>query len=250
MLSDVKTRQHIHVVILAETWLKSNNVNRVKMPGYKFVGSHRKCQKGGGVSLLISQNLDFRIRKDLMLDLPSFENLTIELKSHSDNVLVSALYRPPDGKGKSFLKNYRRFLSKFTEKELTNLIIGMDHNMDIMKHEIHQLTNEFIEYKLEKGLLPTITKPTRVTRSTATLIDNIMIGKKYQSNYESQIILSDLSDHFPCLFNIRQSNLFRKKQSTISTRGLNPQKIETIKTKLSQVDWKDKLYGRQASAAF
>ena len=43
LLSDVKTRHHVHVVILAETWLKSNNVKRVKMPGYRFVGSHRKC---------------------------------------------------------------------------------------------------------------------------------------------------------------------------------------------------------------
>ena len=68
LLNDVKKRQNIHVVALAETWLKSNNVNRVKIPGYKFVGSHRKCRKGGGVGFLVSQNLEFRVRKDLTFD--------------------------------------------------------------------------------------------------------------------------------------------------------------------------------------
>ena len=211
LLNDVKKKQHIHVIALAETWLKKNNVNRVKVPGYKFVGSHRKCRKGGGVGFLVSQNLEFRVRKDLTLDLPGFENMTIELKTHSDSIIVSTLYRPPDGKSKTFLKNYKRLLNKFTEKELSNLIIGMDHNLDIMKHEVHPVTNDFIEYNLDKGLLPTITKPTRVTRTTATLIDNIIVGRKYQSNFESQIILSDLSDHFPCILNIKNTNLFRKK---------------------------------------
>ena len=250
LLKDVKRRQNIHVVALAETWLKSNNVNRVKIPGYKFVGSHRKCRKGGGVGFLVSQNLEFRVRKDLTLDLPGFENMTIELKTHSDSVFVSTLYRPPDGKCKVFLKNYKRLLNKFTDKELSNLIIGMDHNMDIMKHEVHPVTNEFIEHNLDKGLLPTITKPTRVTRTTATLIDNIVVGKKYQSNYESQIILSDLSDHFPCMLNIKNTKLFSKKQTTVKTRGLNPSKIEEIKLKLAQIDWDNLLANKPTDKSF
>ena len=250
LLNDVKKRQNIHIVALAETWLKSNNVKRVKIPGYNFVGSHRKCRKGGGVRFLVSQNLEFRVRKDLTLDLPGFENMTIELKTHSDSIFVSSLYRPPDGKGKVFLKNYKRLLNKFTGKELTNLIIGMDHNLDIMKHEIHPVTNDFIEYNLDKGLLPTVTKPTRVTRSTATLIDNIIVGRKYQLNFESQIILSDLSDHFPCMLNIKNTKLFRKKQVTVKTRGLNPSKMEEIKRKLSQVDWEELLANKPTDKSF
>ena len=250
LLSDAKRRQNIHIVALAETWLKSNNVKRVKIPGYNFVGSHRKCRKGGGVGFLVSQNLEFRVRKDLALDLPEFENMTIEIKTHSENIFVSTLYRPPDGKCKVFLKNYKRLLNKFTEKELSNLVIGMDHNLDIMKHDKHTVTNDFIEYNLEKGLLPTITKPTRITRSTATLIDNIMVGRRYHSNFESQIIVSDLSDHFPCILNVKNTNLFKKKQATIQTRGLNPSKIENIKKKLSQVNWNELLADKTTDNSF
>ena len=62
----------------------------------------------------------------------------------------------------------------------------MDHNLDLVKYNIHPLTNDFLELNLEKQLLPTITKPTRVTRSTATLIDNVIVGRKFQTNYESR----------------------------------------------------------------
>ena len=53
------------------------------------------------------------------------------------------------------------------------MIIGLDHNMDFLKSHVHVPTNDFIEEILTTGLLPTISRPTRITKSTATLIDNI-----------------------------------------------------------------------------
>ena len=120
----------------------------------------------------------------------------------------------------------------------------MDHNLDLTKHDIHPMTNDFIDLNLENGLLPTITKPTRITRSTATLIDNIMVGRKFQTKYDSSILISDLSDHFPCLLNMTYSNLFTKKTSTITTRGLNPSKVEEIKQRLHEVDWTQELINK------
>ena len=46
------------------------------------------------------------------------------------------------------------------------------------------------------GLRPLITKPTRVTRTTATLIDNILTND-IDIQYERGIIIDDLSDHLP-----------------------------------------------------
>ena len=250
LIYDIRKRQNVHVIALAETWLKQNNLNRVKFPGYRFVGSHRKRRKGGGVGFLIAQNLEFRVRKDLMMDLPGFENHTIELKTSQESILLSTLYRPPDSNSKTFLKNYRRLLNKFTDVELSKLLICMDHNLDLVKHDIHPLTNDFIELNLEKQLLPTISKPTRVTRNTATLIDNIMIGRKFQTNYESMIAISDISDHFPCIVNIMGTQLFKKKKSVITTRGLNTRKIEQIKTKLNQINWNEELIHKDTSDAF
>ena len=126
----------------------------------------------------------------------------------------------------------------------------MDHNLDLVKYNIHPLTNDFLELNLEKQLLPIITKPTRVTRSTATLIDNVIVGRKFQTNYESKILVSDLSDHFPCLLNIHNTQLFKRKKSTVTTRGLNSIRLEEIRVKLNQIKWTEELDHKNTSEAF
>ena len=58
----------------------------------------------------------------------------------------------------------------------TSIIIGTDHNLDFIKNNVHQVTQDFIAYNLEANLIPVITHPTRIMKSSATLIDNIFIS--------------------------------------------------------------------------
>ena len=52
----------------------------------------------------------------------------------------------------------------------------------------------------EFGMIPTINKPTRVTKHTATVIDNIITNCILNSDFKSAIVKMDLSDHFPIIF--------------------------------------------------
>ena len=52
----------------------------------------------------------------------------------------------------------------------------MNHNLDFLKHQIHSETQCFLEINLAANTLPTITKPTRVTTSSATLIGDTEIN--------------------------------------------------------------------------
>ena len=156
--------------------------------------------------------------------------------------MLCSLYRPPNSNAKEFLKNYQRFLNKFTPKQLQRLIIGLDHNLNLLKHDQHAVTHDFIESNLEKELMPTITKPTRITRSTATLIDNIIIGSTLQTDYDSNIIISDLSDHFPCLLKIGNHHPFKKQPKVLTTRAINPENLLKINTRLSDIDWNMELH--------
>ena len=124
---------------------------------------------------------------------------------------------------------------------MARLIIGLDHNLDLIKHDKHRITNDFIELNLDHQLLPTITKPTGITRSTATLIDNIMIGKDFQTDYEPSILISDISDHLPCLLKIKNPSLFSKSPTRITTRGLNNDKINELNYRLRQINWTEEL---------
>ena len=57
------------------------------------------------------------------------------------------------------------------------VIVGMDHNINLLKHDIHAKMQEFIEINLDLGLIPVITKPTRITHTSVTLIDNLLISE-------------------------------------------------------------------------
>ena len=100
--------------------------------------------------------------------------------------------------------------------------------MDFLKHEKHVHTRDFIETNLDHQLLPTVTKPTRITITSSTLIDNIMIGKKYQGRYSSNIGISDISDHLPLILNIDNMNPYKKVAKSITTRKLDSKKYGII----------------------
>ena len=167
--------------------------------------------------------------------------MTIEVKTHDKNILLCSIYRPPNSNEKEFLKNYTKLLNKFTPQQQARLIIGLDHNLDLIKHTKHKATSEFIELNLEHQLLPTITKPTRITRTTATLLDNIIVGRIFQTNYEPNIVISDLSDHLPCLLKLNDSSIFTKAPTKVTTRGLNHDKVAKLNNILLGINWDEEL---------
>ena len=89
------------------------------------------------------------------------------------------MYRPPNTNISDFLEIFRYQMNKINNTK-RECIIGLDHNLDLLKQSRHPKTREFLECILDQNLLPTITKPTRISKTSATLIDNILLSKKLQ----------------------------------------------------------------------
>ena len=87
-----------------------------------------------------------------------------------------------------------RQLQTTLSDENTNFIMMGDINIDLLKFSTHNKTNEYLDNTFSQGYIPIITKPTRVTQYSATLIDHIYINK--QTNTTSGIIITDIADHF------------------------------------------------------
>ena len=115
------------------------------------------------------------------------------------------MYRPPQSKEKEFLKDYSKLNEIIGQQKDKEIVIGIDHNMDFLKASKHTNTQKFMEYNLEINMLPVISKPTRITDTSATLIDNILISGKLQQAYHSGIIISDLSDHLPTVIKLQNA---------------------------------------------
>ena len=238
------------IIMLNETWLKESDNNRINLPNYKYEGIPRKNKKGGGVGFLIRSDTQYRIRNDLISDVqtPACEQCYIEIKNNTEEVIIRTMYRPPSANISEFIKTFNTQIGKINTKEY-ECIIGLDHNLDLLKQSVHSKTQEFLECILDHNLLPTITKPTRISKTSATLIDNILISKKLQSDYESLIIVDDLSDHLPCLVKLKNFKPTGTK-NFIRKRVLNNKAVKNIKEDLLKIDWNMKMKDKSASDSF
>ena len=238
------------VIILNETWLKDSDTNRIKINNYVFKGKPRENKKGGGVGFLIRTNVIYRQRHDLELNepTPSCEHSCIEIKGNKKNIIISSMYRPPNTNVNDFLTKFKAILDNIKCSGLES-IIGLDHNLDLLKQALHTKTQEFLECILDQNMLPTVTKPTRISKTSATLIDNILISEKLQSNFESAIVLDDMSDHLPCILTLKNSNntqapTFRAK------RKINNDTVNKMVSNLNTVDWIETLSNKTATESF
>jgi molecular chaperone DnaK (HSP70) len=82
-------------------------------------------------------------------------------------------------------------------------IIMGDFNINLLKYDIHNPTNDFINNTLSQGFVPVITKPTRLTHSSATIIDHIYTNC-ITTKSKSGIILNDVADHFGIFYMMNQ----------------------------------------------
>ena len=126
----------------------------------------------------------------------------------------------------------------------------MDHNLDLLKCHLHEPTKPFHYSLFELGLFPTITRPTRITQTTATLIDNIFVSKKLYQTFDSCIILNDISDHLPMLALLKQTKMLNKEPLEFVSRNLNEKKISRINEKLLNVDWVGTLKAHEVNQNF
>ena len=108
---------------------------------------------------------------------------------------------------------------KMVQSELSTKekILGMDHNNDLLKCHIHPPTQEFLNRILNNDLMPTITRPTRITQSSACLIDNISVTKNLHQNFDSLILIVDMSDHLPSLILLKQTKIIDKRPITFES---------------------------------
>ena len=83
------------------------------------------------------------------------------------NIIIGTTYRPPNQNVNEFLASMRNLLTIVTKENKIFYVMG-DFNLDLLHHEQHPLTGEFVDLMFSHLLYPLITKPTRLTSNTAS----------------------------------------------------------------------------------
>ena len=219
------------VLLLSETWLKKHSPAPY-LPGYKLERSDRTHKKGGGVCIFVSEKCRYKRRPDLEAgNNESLESCFIEIETPTSKMIVGSVYRPPNTNPDEFVTKLQALITQ-GKRTTRNIIIGLDHNLDLLKCDQHGATFKFMDMLYDQKLIPTITKPTRITTSSATLIDNIIINLELAVDTTSGILEENISDHLPCYNLIGGFNIKKEKSQMITTRDMRPKRIAALKNKL------------------
>ena len=228
------------VVGISESWLKDHNSQLYGLEGY--IGEHqcRTLKGGGGVSLFIRDNIEYFIREDISIKNNHLESIFIEIDKDnigkSQNAIVGVLYRPPGMDVKIFNEYLDNILSQVKAEKKLLYIMG-DYNIDLLQADKHQASEEFLDIIYSHSLLPNITKPTRVTKNSATLIDNIFSNNLMSSNnILTGILYSDISDHYP-VFHIDYCSGGQHHKQVIRRRDYSQSNIMNFASALSCHNW-------------
>jgi exonuclease III len=103
------------------------------------------------------------------------------IQLHGYKLRIVCVYRSPDGEFDKFLNKLGSVIQKLLMKDKILIICG-DWNIDFL-HEDSNLKG-FTDLLLRYNLVNTVRSPTRILKSTSTLIDVIIINKKYLWNLQ------------------------------------------------------------------
>ena len=130
---------------------------------------------------------------------PNTETLFSEIeRKNLRNIVIGVIYRSPDQDINEFNRFSEDILSKVTKDENKLFYLMGDFNINLLYYDTHTPTADFIDVLNSFSLYPSITKPTRITSKTATLIDNIFTNS--YSKQTAGLILTDISDHLPIFY--------------------------------------------------
>ena len=243
-----------NVIGLTETWAKEENVDQHNIQSYEHYYINRNNRKGGGVSLHIHNSLASIERPDLNTIHECIELVCAEIskeKSGLDkNAVIMVTYRPPNTAVEEYVRMLQDRITKVIKEKKLLYIMG-DMNINLLNASSHLPTNDFINTMYANYLFPLISKPTRITEHSATLIDNIYTNNiaHYNAYCKQGLLITDISDHLP-IFHMVKTKQVTKPTSYITKRLITEERKLSFIQSVSDEDWNQILNCRDAQIAY
>ena len=161
------------IVAITETRLSSNSISNLDIPKYNFFHIDSPTP-AGGAAIYVNKVLKAIPRPDLKIDLPFVESCWVKIDPNNNrkHIMIGCIYKHPPANVEEFTLKFNEFLNKLNPSKYDMYIMG-DMNIDLLKYHSHQQTERYLDMIYSLDLLPVITKPTRITNHTATLIQHI-----------------------------------------------------------------------------
>ena len=187
----------------SETWLNSTVSNaEINITGYKLIRSDRRYKRGGVVCAYIRNNLKAEEVKHLSSSSKhGFQQLWVRIQHIKlKSFLLCVVYRPPDCAINCFKEHMTSSIIEALLYDKTIIIMG-DLNCDLLSDKSD--TRILKELCTTLNLSQIISKPTRITNDSVSLLDVILTITNPQQVINTAGLESTISNHFTVTATIR-----------------------------------------------
>ena len=213
------------IIAITETWITPLNSSPYNnLDNYILVQNPRKNLKGGGVAFYIKNNLQFTVIDELsIMNEKVFESIFVKIELKHDTITCGTIYRSPmtdSNSNQQFISNLSSVISHL--KPNTKCFICGDFNYDLLQAE-NKYTSKFIETMFDHCFYSMINKPTRITSSSATVLDHVWTNI-YSYVIKAKIPLHPISDHLPlikCFEAYQHKNIHNSKIRIFNPENIN-----------------------------
>ena len=193
-------------ICLQETWLSDKHETSIfNLPGYRLIHAGKSCSDCGGLMIYLSNLFSCNV-KHVHNSSSLWEGLFIEVQGGTlESKLISGnIYRPPrhnnnNANIENFLTEITPVISNIAKNSCCNIVVSGDFNIDLLQINDRVKYQKYFDVFVTNSLFPLITLPTRESKHSSTLIDQIFCNLKNFRDLDSPgIFISSLSDHYPC----------------------------------------------------
>lgn len=206
------------ILVLVETWLYTSETPLYNIKGYNAVHSCRDS-RGGGAVIYIRSMIKYR---EINCSIGKKYNWICVNIDNSLN--LSAIYRPPLYKVNDFLQEFEIILHNRRDNHIVigDININLLDNSDIVREykNLIALNGFAIINKIEVG------QATRVTDTTATLIDHVVCSSALRDRCRVKVENSALTDHRELNLEVKKKVQTYKKKITYEKCILNSEKFK------------------------
>jgi Reverse transcriptase (RNA-dependent DNA polymerase) len=221
--------KHIDVIILTEIYIKENEKSKYNLPNFELFINPRNTNKAGGLICYVKDNIEC---KECNINFTNAEIIRIKI---NNNLIINAIYRPPNSNKLMFIKELK---DKMLKNEDTNnsLIIG-DINLNLFDQtETHicKYEDKMSKYSHKKLLYYPTREEFRLDKLSSTLIDHIYF--KYEKDYDpikSFVVETKITDHYMIGCIIENKNVQNNHQNVTDFK-INYKKLNRL---ISNFNW-------------
>ncbi len=242
-VSTILENGNIDMLLLQETFLTNYITNdMIHIDGYNILRSDRDAGSGkrGGGGLMVyyrkSLNVTHLIDSNLCNHDIEYQWLCLNLKD-TRKTYIGNIYCPPDGNRKNALELVENKLFDLTPNNPDFVIMG-DFNIDL-KHPNKAESRAELSLCRSFMMKQLIQEPTRITSTSETLIDHVIINRE-DLYYQSGVLDVSPSDH-SLIYVIRKKAKIENNITYIWARSYRKYNWASFRRQIESTCWQEVL---------